>query len=150
MKTQINLIRAIGSEFAGRKLRLILLIFGIITLIALLAMGWLITLSIWWWLLAVPVMVMTLLGLMVGIMASILVKLLRPVLTKSQAAGVKKFVDKLERVAENIQTPMFMIVFRVMRDIIRPGKKTFIQTVTHDSTTLHKDFIKLQRDFAQA
>lgn len=149
MKTQINLIRAIGSEFAGRKLKLILLIFGILALIALIGAIWLTTLSAWWWLLAVPVIIVVVLGILAGLVASLLVTMLRPSLTKPQKAGVKKFVDKLERVAETIQTPMFILVFRVVRDSVRPGGTTFIQSTAEDSTTLHKDFLELQRDFKQ-
>lgn len=148
MKAQVNLIRAIGSEFVGRKLRAVVLPVAIMAAIALAAVIWLTTISAWWWLLAAVVISADILLLIGYTVAAFAVKLLRPELTKVQKTGVNDFADKLERVAENIGTPIFIVVFRVARDLIWPRQPSYIQTVAADSTTLHKDLAKLQKLFA--
>ncbi len=147
MTPQINLVRAIGSEFIGRKLKPILLALGIVALVISIAAIWLTTLSAWWWLLAIPVIIFTLIGLFTLLLVRAILRKLRPELSKPQSTAVKGFVDKLDRLVDNMQTPMFIIIFKMVRDIVRPGKGTIIQTVTEDSTTLRKDLIELQRNF---
>ncbi len=147
MKIKIELVRAIGSEFVNRKLKSIVIVFGVIALISLILTVWLATISAWWLLLLLPFLIFTMLGFLAGLAARVVIKTLRPELTRSQKTDVGNFVDKLERVAENIQTPMFIIVFRVVRDIIRPGERTFVRSVAKDSTTLHKDFSELEQNF---
>lgn len=147
MMPQANLVRAIGSEFISRKFRSTVFVLGIFAFVIIAAVIWLTTLSGWWWLLAVPIIMFMLLGLFTALMVRAMLKKLRPELTKPQANEVNSFVDKLERVADNLQTPMFIIVFRVIRDIMRPRGSTFIRTVTEDSTTLRKDLLQLQKNF---
>lgn len=147
MKPQIDLIRAVGSEFARRKLRPIIIIFSFVAVAVIAGAVWLINISAWWWLLAVPAMVAVLLGLTVLYLARVVVKALRPRLTKTQAKAVSEFVGKMERTAEALQTPMFIIVFRVVWDVIRSPEKSYIATVAEDSTTLSKDLIGLQKLF---
>lgn len=147
MKAQIQLSRAIGCEFLSRKLTSLAILMAIVAVATLaIALG-LTTVNIWWWLLAVPVILSSLLLFAVYVIAALAIKMFRPTLTEMQAKAVKDFVDKLERVAEHIQTPMFMIAFRVIWDIIRPSRRTFIQSATEDSTTLHKDLLALQQKF---
>lgn len=96
-----------------------------------------------------PVIVLAILGVVAYISARAVTKRLRPELTKAQASDVVAFVDKLERVASNLQTPMFMIIFHVMRDVVLPRKNTFIGTAANDSVSLREDFLKLQKNFNQ-
>lgn len=70
-------------------------------------------------------------------------KVMRPELTKSQASAIKDFVDKLERVADSLQAPVPLIIFRMIRDIVSPRPKSYVQTVAEDSSTLRKDFLDL-------
>ncbi len=148
MKPQVSLVRAIGSEFGARKLKSVLLVTGIILIIFVGIAIWLITMSAWWWLFAIPVILFSLFSIAAYLIARIVIKRLRPDLTKSQTSAVSSFVDKLERVADNLQTPMFIIVFKVVRDIIRPRSKPFVQTIVEDSSTLHKDLLELQKNFS--
>jgi hypothetical protein len=147
MNARIRLTRAIGNEFLVRKLKSIVLLYAAISIVVVGIAIWLTTVSIWWWFLAAPVLGAALLGVIVLVVASWLLRLVAPQLTVKQNEAVIGFVDKLERVAENLQTPMFIIVFRVVRDVVRPREQTFIQTVAQDSTTLHTDFAKLQKLF---
>lgn len=148
MKAQVKLIRAVGSEFVGRKLRSTALTVGILAGIALVVSLWLTTLSAWWWLLATVVIAAVILLVLTYLLAAFLVKRLRPDLTNTQKTGVRDFVDKLERVADSLGTPMFMIVFRVLRDTIRSRQPTYIQTVAADGTTLHTDLAQLSKLFS--
>lgn len=147
MKAQVNLSRAIGCEFLARKLKSLGILLGIIVFVSLAVAIWLTTVNVWWWLLAVPVILFSILGVTAFVAARVTLLVLKPTVTDIQDQAVKDFVDKFERVAEHVQTPMFILVFRVIRDILRPGKKTFIQSATEDSTTLHKDLAALQAKF---
>jgi len=143
----IALSRAIGTEFLLRKYKSLRLTLAIAAAIVLLLLIWLTTVNIWWWFLAAPGIVVIMLGAVLLLFVRVLIRLLSPTLSQKQDTAVKGFVDKLERVADNIQMPPFMIVFQVIRDIIRPRNPTFIKTVVDDSSTLHADFAKLTREF---
>ena len=148
MHGQIKLVRAVGSEFVARKLRSTALTVGVLAVIALIASLWLTTLSAWWWLLASVVIAADILLVLAYLLAAFVVGRLRPELSKAQATGVREFVDKLERVADSLGTPMFIIIFRVVRDTIWPRQPNYIQTVARDGTSLHTDLGKLQKLFA--
>jgi hypothetical protein len=80
----------------------------------------------------------------------LLLRLLRPDLTASQHQAVGAFVDKLERTSENLQTPQPVIIFRVVRDIVRRnGEQSFIASLSRDTRSLAPDFIELQKSFKQ-
>lgn len=147
MNSYVKVVRAVGGEFAVRKLRDAALPFVIAGGILLAVCLWLTTISAWWWLLAAMVLVAELLLVATWTLVYLVVRRFRPRETKDQKRAVRDFVDKLERVTGNVGTPMFIIVFRVVRDIIRPSKTTYIQTVANDSTTLHKDLLALQKLF---
>jgi hypothetical protein len=147
MKAQVTLIRATGGEFVARKLRGTALLAGIIAAIVLAVTLWLTTFSAWWWLLAVIVIAGILLLTLAYLAAAFVIRALRPNLTKEQKAGVRDFVDKLERVTDNIGTPLPLIIFQVVRDILWPRQQNYIKTVATDSTSLHKDLAALQKLF---
>lgn len=147
MQSNIKLIRAIGSEFIRRKLRAFYALFAVGAMMALAVSTWLTTLNIWWWLLATAVIIGTLAGILVCVVSGFAVRILRPHLTKAQIRAVGNFVDKLERVAEHVQTPMLIIVLRVIRDILWPRQPNFISSIIQDSASLRPDFKTLQEEF---
>jgi len=147
MDANIRVIRAVGSEFARRKLRPFIVVYLLAASLSVLGGVWLTTVNSWWWLLAAPVIALAVAGLGVLLGIRWLIKRIAPKLTKAQKSGVNQFVDKLERVAENLQTPMFLVVFRVVRDVLWPRKEAFIKTVANDSTSLHKDLSGLIQMF---
>jgi len=147
MKAQIQLSRAIGCEFLARKLRSVMILLSVVMFAVLALAIWLTTVSAWWWLFAVPVILISIVLIAAFVVANVAIKVLRPNLTEQQDGAVKAFINKFERVAEHLQTPMFIIVFRVILDIIRKRDPSFIQTATKDSTTLHKDLLELQKSF---
>lgn len=147
MVAHTKLVRAISSEFVARKLRVIASVIALSLLAAVSMSLWLTTVNVWWWLLAAPVIMCTLLIAGALCVALAMVKMLRPTMTHDQKSGTIHFVDKLERVAEHVQTPTFILIFRVLRDMIRPRGRTFIESAAEDSTTLHTDLAKLERLF---
>ncbi len=148
IKPTFVIIRAIGSEFARRILRPLTLI-GVGVALALVGIGgWLTTISPWWWLLEVPFLFAALVFTVLAVVAWTIVRLARPQQSKDQTVAVRAYVDKLQRVAENLQTPQLVILFYVVRDIFRPRPDSFIETVSHDSKTLAPDFAALIRKFS--
>lgn len=147
MQRNITFIRALGTEFIARKLRSLSLVALLVGVVALALSLWLTTINVWWWLLAAPVVVLVITGVLIYIVLRFFLRVLRPVLTDKQKQDAGLFVDKLERVTENVQTPMPLIMFRVIKDSIWPGKEPFIATLAHDSTTLRQDFVELQKSF---
>ena len=147
MKSQLDLARAIGAEFVGRKLRPLVIAFFVAALLAVALAVWLTTINGLWWLLAVPVITAAIVGGVACLAARSILKMLRPPLSSGQKIATVNFVDKLERVAETVQTPMFVIVFRIIHDMYRPSSRSFIAEVSADSTTLRADFLALARKF---
>jgi hypothetical protein len=131
----------------ARKLAGIRLIFVLVSVITLLFMVWLVSLSAWWLLLAVPVSVLCAIGVLLLLIGKWLTNLVKPDMTDLQSDGVTIFVDKLERVAESVQTPVFMIAFYVLRDVIRTPEHSYVERLARDSGSLHSDLLKLRKLF---
>lgn len=147
MRPTINAIRAVGAAFARRAL-LPFIIIGALLLVALHVMGgWLITQSAWWWLLEAVFIITTLIFIALIIVVNILLQAVAPALTKTQKRHVNEFVDKLERVAEHVQTPQIVIIYYVIRDTLNPRQGSFIESISQDSKTLAPDFARLRTFF---
>lgn len=147
MKPSLQLIRAISAEFLRRKLNGTVMLFCAVLAVLLVLGIWLTTISAWWWLLVALLVIGGLIGLGILLLARIIIRLVKPAQTDKQAQAVRAFVDKLERVQETVQTPMPLIVFQVARDVVRPRTPTYLQKITRDGTTLHTDFLDLQKKF---
>ena len=144
----ITIIRAVAVEYARRIIQP-LLIGAAVAAVVIHAFGiWLVTMNEWWWLLEALFIAMTILGLAVSTGILILLRRVRPPMTRQQRRSVSAFVDKLERVAEHLQTPQPVLIFRVVRDALRPGTTSFIGEVIHDSGTLGPDFKHLKDDLS--
>jgi len=147
MKPTLNVVRAIGVEFARRMLRPLIIV-GILTSIVLLSIGgWLAAQNAWWWIVEAICIIGTIVFIGLVLVARIALRVAEPALNKTQRQSVSVFVDKLERVAENIQTPQIVILYYVIRDTIRPRPDSFIETISRDSKTLAPDFVNLRKHF---
>lgn len=147
MKPTAALIRAISMEFISRKFKSLLIPIGIVGLVCLIITIILTAINSWWLLLLVPLIIVLSIGLLLSMFARTIINMARPNLSTHQAILVKDFVDKLERVTENVQTPMFIIVFKVARDSVHPHGASFIRDATKDGASLSTDFIKLVKKF---
>jgi len=143
----VSLIRAISAEFLKRKLSGLAIPGFVLSIVLLAGALWLTTVSAWWWLLAAPIIIMVIIFMALFFILRFLLRAYRPPMDKTQTANVSQFVDKLERVSEQFQTPVFVIIFRVVRDLVRPRGKSYVRSITEDSTTLHADFLALAAKF---
>lgn len=144
MKPTIRAVRAIGAEFIRRAIKPILLA-GAGALAVSVALGiWLVVaVSAWWWLLLAPILFVAVVFTVLAIIVRVAVKLADSVQNREQKAAVTGYVDRLQRVAENLQTPQFVILYRVVRDVVQPRPDGFIATMSRDSRTLAPDFKQL-------
>jgi hypothetical protein len=142
----VTVLRAVGVEFVRRKLRPLIIIAAVAVLL-IHALGiWLTTQSVWWWLLEAIFIGGTIILAAAGIAMWLILKRVSPSLNRNQRRSVARFVDKLERMAEHLQTPQPVIIYNVIRDTVRPRKESFIEGVIHDSTSLGGDFATLRHD----
>lgn len=150
MRPIIQTVRAIGAEFIRRTLRPLILIGGAVVAILLIAGIWLVNQNIWWWLLLAVVLAASIVFITLAIVVTVVVKLADSVQSRQQRQAVRHYVDKLQRTAENVQTPYPIILFRVVRDVIRPQSDGFIATMSQDTKTLAPDFNELVDYFRSA
>jgi len=149
MKTTFIVLRAIATELAGRIYVPVVVIAAIIAVVAITLTIWLITISAWWWLLAIPVYAGIILGSAVLTVIGFTIRLAKPRQTSSQKTEVKQFVDKLQNLSEVTQTPKFVLLFRVMRDIASRREDGFVKTTIDHTMSIRKDFDSLKRSFDQ-
>ena len=149
MDSTINASRAVSSEFASRILKPLQL-GGVIGCIVLLSVGgYLISISAWWWLLQISIIIFSLLIAFAIVISRFVLRALTPTLTKVQKKGTRQFVDKMQRVSDSIGTPKLIILFRIVRDSLQKRENGFIQTISNDTSSLSGDFVKLRRLFEQ-
>jgi hypothetical protein len=141
-------VRAIGAEFARRIYFPIAIVAAVIAVVLIALFSWLISVDLLWWLLAVPVFIFLLLVAILLIAARVLFKYIAPRITKQQKQEVTTFVDKLQSVSEVAQTPKFILLFRIARDVIAPRETTFINSTVQNSMSLKKDFQALKQSLS--
>lgn len=95
MKSRLLALRAIASTFALGILRSAAIWAGVAAIV-LIAIIWLLAyfFSNWWWLGAVPVAVLALVGLVIGLILRFTLKRLQPPLSKTQKQATQRFIDK--------------------------------------------------------
>lgn len=147
IKPLLRTVRAVGAEFVRRTIKPYIIGGAIAAVVLLVLGGWLISRSAWWWILEVVWIASSLLFVILSVTVWQLTRLVDASSTKQQRVAVSAYVDKLGRVAEHISTPQFMILFYIVRDIIKPRKQSFIAEVSHDSQSLAPDFVALQKLF---
>ena len=139
MNASFQAIRAIGAEFAHQ---LWLVVFITCLVVGVLLVGiliWLTTVSVWWWLLALPIGVGSSVATAILIVFRLLIRYVRPAQTKQQKNDIKAFVGKLQFASEFTTTPKFLILFRVIRSIAAPKSETYLQEIL-ETKNLQKDF----------
>ena len=133
-------IRAIAIELALRIFRPTAIIVGSVSVVAVGAMVWLISLDALWWLLAIPVFLAVIVGLTVTVLIGVVIYFLTPNRTKEQKSRVAGFVYKIQHLSEVTQTPKIILLFRIAKDMFVPSKGGFIHGVIADTSSLKDDF----------
>lgn len=147
MKPSVLAIRSLAGEYAAR-LFLPVLIIITISAVGLLGISiWLATLSMWWIILVVLVSIVTIAAMVALILSWLVIQIVTPIQSKDQKKQAKALVDKIQGVAEVTVTPKFVLLFRVMRDLVVPNQKGFISSVSEDSLSLSRDFSDLRNSF---
>jgi Na+/melibiose symporter-like transporter len=147
MKPTIQAVRAIAARFA---LQVYIPVAAIITVVVVglvVLSAWLTTDSPWWWALFVLVV---LLGMIIGTILIIIwaiITALTPDQSTRLKRQVKAFVEKISQLSEVAQTPKFILLFRLVRDTMRPRENSYIASVSTATKTLRTDFTELVEAF---
>lgn len=140
-------VRAIGSEFASRLYRPVIWT-GIITFIVLISiMIWLVNINGWWWLAFTPVILAALLFAFLSATVGFVLSLLKPRQTAEQRLKVTAFVDALQMSAEVASTPRFFILFRLVKDVVRPSEHSYVKELSTNATTLRTGLQEIIKSF---
>lgn len=149
MKPSAYAVKAISIEYIRRSLRSVALAGIIIATILIIVAILLVRQSEWWLVMFTPILFIVFICTILLIAAWYVLHTFSVDVTATQKKLVSDFVDKLTRVSEVAKTPTFILLFRVIRDVVRPSRRTsFVISMTQDSSTLHKDFITLQKNFS--
>lgn len=133
-------IRAVSAEFAQR---IFLPIVGIVggALVVLIALSiWLVTLSGWWWFILAPLILICLFATFATVIAGLVIRILNPPQTKQQRTHVRSFVDSLQFASDTVQTPKFILFFRLVMNMLQPSKKGIVNELSHNAASLQRDF----------
>ena len=140
-------VRALSVEFA-RRLYFPVFIVGVVILALLIILSvWLTTMSAWWWILFTIVVFASILFLIISIIMRVIINVVRPAQTVAQKKSVKEFVDKLQEVADTVQTPKVFLLFRLVVDTVRPTGQGLVQTMSSHVGTTKKDFEEIRKSF---
>jgi len=143
-------IRAIATEFAQRVYKVILII-AVIAIVLIIGVSvWLVGMSAWWWILVVILIAWMLVGGIVLTIAGVIIGVTKPTQTKSQKKQVKAFVDKLQSVSEVLQTPRFMLLFRLVKTSFNPQRYNVIKNLAEHTVGLQRDLDEIIRSFRSA
>lgn len=150
MNATILAIRAITATYAQIILRPLLIAGIAVYAVVLAIIGWVAyAASPWWWLLAIVPTIIFLAAVVLWMVVFLLSKRLAPQMNKAQRSATKKFVGHLGKVAEHVGTPRFVLIFRVIKDVIMPPKsgQTFIGELAQTPGELRRDFDAVRRLF---
>lgn len=143
----VSAIRAIGAEFARRIYVPVLIAVVIILILLTSGSVYLTTLSAWWWFLAGLMILWDVVFAVAFMIVGAVIRAVRPEQSKSQQKAVKEFVNKLQGLSEVTQTPKFILLFRIVRDIMSKKRGGFLEATVNDTATLRKDFSDIVESF---
>lgn len=133
-------VRAVSAEFAQRLFLPVTLAVGGIIFALLIVVIWLVTISAWWWLLLAPLILVTVVFIFAVALTQVALIFLKPQQTKEQQRVVRTFVTSLQEATETIQTPKFLLLAYVVRDVLFPAKESFVKKVSGNAATLKDGF----------
>lgn len=152
MKPRISALRAITSRYALQTIRpLIITVAGVIGLLVALVTYLAYAINVWWLVFLLPLALVAIPVTAIAFAAVFLARRFAPPMNKEQRRATRLYVDNLNQVADDLQTPQFIIVFRVVRDVLRGRwEDGFIYGMTTNSVRLKKDFDALATLFDEA
>lgn len=147
MNPILKTIRAIGAEFAARIYTPVAITVSIIFAVLVAVSIWLVTVNPWWWLLFIFVIVLLLVVVALLVVAGVLLRFIRPDQTKAQTTAVKSFVDKIQSLSDVAGTPKFVILFRIVRDLITKNKNGYVRRISSETLSMQHDFRDITKSF---
>ena len=148
MKQTIAAIRALTALYIRTFVTPIAIIGASIVAILFISIGLLAHyVSTWWWLLGLPLLLITVVGLFAGLLVRSILRRISPKLTRQQATATRQLIAKLQSLSNTAHTPYPFVVFRIVRDVIRRKDQGYLYNLTQNSQTLRQDFDSLRRLF---
>ncbi len=150
MDKTVLAVRAITAQYAKRWLLPFLFIGAGIYAIVMSIIAWVAAVaSQWWWLLSIVPTILFVISLGIWIFAWVLAGRISPPLSSRQKKAAKRFNERIDGVAEKIATPKFVILYRVIKDVVmRPtSSKTFIGEIAQEPGEMRRAFDDLRSTF---
>ena len=139
VKASILAVRAIGSQFGLQIWNQVALIMALVAVISGGLLVWLISMSGWWWVLAVMFGIVFSVAITLMVVFRLLLNYVNPAQTSEQKQIVKAFAEKVQFVQEFVGTPKIIILFRVIRSVAAPSSEKYLENI-FESRKLKKDF----------
>lgn len=141
-KATLLTVRAIGALYGKRIWLGVTLTAAALSLVLIALCIWLISLSGWWWILAILVgMAISIASVVLAVFRMVL-RSITPTQDQEQKAAVKAFVEKLDFVKELTATPKVVILFRLIRSVAAPSSEKYLEDI-FASRRLKDDFLKV-------
>lgn len=150
MNATILAIRAITSIYAQQLLLPVLWIGVSVYVLVLTLVIWIASISSpWWTLLAVVPTVLIVAGIFLWVVVWALAQHLAPPLNAEKRQAAKQFIAHISRVAEQAGTPKFVLIMRVIQDVVfaPDTSRTFIGEIASTPGDMHRDFERLRELF---
>ena len=138
-KATLLAVRAIGAVFGKQSWLNVTIIAGVLALLLVALCVWLISLSAWWWLLAIVAgMAISIAFVMLFVFRAVL-NSITPKQNSEQKQAVQEFTEKLQLVKELTETPKVIILFRLIRSVAAPSKEKYLENI-FEARKLKADF----------
>ena len=140
-------VRALSVEFARRLYFPVFIVGAVILGLTIILSVWLTTMSAWWWILFTLAVIASVVFVIISLITRVIINVVRPAQTVPQKKSVKEFVDKLQEVADTVQTPKVFLLVRLVMDTVRPTERGLVQTMSSHVGTTKKDFEAIRKSF---
>lgn len=150
MGSTVQAARAVTSEYARQLLRPLLWIgIGVYAFVAAIVIWIAYAASPWWLLLGIIPTTLFCVGLAIWIGVFVTAGRLAPDMNREQRKATKQVVKQVGAVAERIGTPKFILLFKIVRDVVFPPRtgQTLIGELADTPGQLHRDFEALRKLF---
>lgn len=146
VKATLLAVRAVGVVF-GRRIwwNVTSICIGVAVILVALCV-WLISISGWWWILAILVGMAISIAFVMLTVFRLVLRYVNPTQNSDQKQAVKEFAGKLEFVKELTATPKVVILFRLIRSVAAPSSERYLEDI-FESRKLQPEFVKIVRSF---
>lgn len=148
MKHSFLAIRAIAAELTHRLYKPVVITAAIVSVVFIILMIWLLTISAWWLLLAIPGFILILVVTAFLILAAIVIKTVAPKTSPEQQTEIRSFVDHIQEVSEFTQTPKGILLYKIVKDAVSPQKTAYIESIISGVGRLKGEYQSIVTSFS--